>query len=130
MKQEIDVDGHWNIIVYYEIDINNIYSVLEELGNYGCSYKDQEVIYNMLIHKRNTGFTFNNTDEKISIIGIAKQTSGDQFLNTTVHELKHVQSCICNYYNISEKGEPAAYLIGYIAMEMYDFIVTIIEQYE
>lgn len=40
-------------------------------------------------------------------------------INTIAHEAKHVQSNICKYYNIPEDGEQAAYLIGYLAMEMY-----------
>jgi hypothetical protein len=35
-------------------------------------------------------------------------------MSTLVHELKHVQSHICEYYNVSESGEEAAYLIGYL----------------
>jgi len=35
-------------------------------------------------------------------------------MNTIVHEAKHVQSHICEYYNVPEDSEEAAYLIGYI----------------
>lgn len=38
---------------------------------------------------------------------------------TKVHEAKHVQSHICEYYNVPEDGEQAAYLIGYIVQKMH-----------
>lgn len=52
-------------------------------------------------------------------MGIGIADSKEQFINTIVHEIKHLQSHICEYYNVSEKGEQAAYLIGYIAMKMF-----------
>lgn len=41
-------------------------------------------------------------------------------MNTISHEIKHVQSNICQYYNVNEDSEDAAYLTGYITMRMYE----------
>lgn len=91
IRQDISVAGYWKIIMLYDVYLGS----------------------------KNTGFTYTNYDKKRSIVGIAETTSKEQFINTIVHEAKHVQSHICNYYSVSESGEKAAYLIGYIVQKMF-----------
>jgi len=91
MRQDIDVNGYWKIIV----------------------------VYNVYLGEPNTGFTQTDFSRKQSIVGISKVTNKSQLINTIVHEAKHVQSHICRYYNVSEGSEAAAYLIGYITQQMY-----------
>jgi len=64
--------------------------------------------------RENTGFTFSNSDYKMSIVCIGPSKDVSEFVNTAIHEAKHVQSHICSYYGIKEDGEKAAYLIGYL----------------
>ena len=92
------------------------------------NYWDIIVIYNVYLGEKNSGFTHTNFNERLSIVAIGKADSKKQFLNTIVHEAKHVQSHICMYYDIPEDGEDAAYLIGYIVMEMYKIFNKIICQ--
>ena len=91
IRQDIDVEGYWKIIVVYNAPLGN----------------------------RDVGFTYTDNDKKTSIVGIAKTSSQEQFINTIVHEAKHVQSHICEYYKVPEDGEQAAYLIGYIVQKMH-----------
>lgn len=91
MRQDIDVNGYWKIIV----------------------------VYNVYLGEPNTGFTQTDFSKKQSIVGISNVTNKSQLINTIVHEAKHVQSHICRYYNIDEASEQAAYLIGYIVQKMY-----------
>ena len=92
IKQEIDIAGYWTIIIVYDIYLG----------------------------EKNSGFTHTDFNKKLSIVGIGKSDSKEQFLNTIVHEAKHIQSHICSYYDVPEDGEDAAYLIGYIVMKMYN----------
>lgn len=92
IRQDISVNGYWDIIVCYEI------------------YLGQD----------NAGFTHTDFKKKQSIVGIGVTNSKAQLINTIIHEAKHVQSHICRYYNVPEDGEQAAYLIGYIVMRMYN----------
>lgn len=91
IRQDIDVAGYWKIIV----------------------------VYNAVLGKKDVGFTYTNSNKRVSIVGISPTSSQEQLLNTIVHEAKHVQSHICNYYNVPEDGEQAAYLIGYIVQNMH-----------
>ena len=91
MRQYIDVNGYWKIIV----------------------------VYNVYLGEPNTGFTQTDFSKRQSTVGISNVTNKSQLINTIVHEAKHVQSHICRYYNIDEDSEQAAYLIGYIVQKMY-----------
>lgn len=98
IRQDIDIEGYWRIVVVYDV------------------YLGQD----------NSGFTYTNYEKRLSIVGIGKASSKSQFLNTIVHEAKHIQSNICTYYDVPEDGEQAAYLIGYIVMKMYDIFKNLI----
>lgn len=91
IRQDIDINGYWKIIVVYGANLG---------------YKD-------------VGFTQTDYNKRTSIVGISNTTTKSELINTIVHEAKHVQTHICNYYNVDEKGEDAAYLIGYIVQQMY-----------
>lgn len=91
MRQDINIDNYWRITI----------------------------LYNVWLGERDTGFTYSNFKKKRSIVGISLATSEEQFFNTLIHEIKHVQSHICRYYNVKEDSESAAYLIGYIAQKIY-----------
>lgn len=98
IRQDIDINGYWKIIVVYNV----------ELG------------------QKDGGFTYTDFKRKQSIVGIGKSTSNSQLLNTITHEAKHVQSHICKYYNVKEDGEDAAYLIGYIIQQMYQVFKNVL----
>lgn len=89
-RQDIDIAGYWDITVFY----------------------------NVATPGTNQGFSYSDTRKRKSVIVIGIASSREQFLNTVVHEAKHVQSTICRYYGVSEDSEDAAYLIGYIVMMM------------
>lgn len=91
IRQDIDVEGYWKIIVVYDAPLG----------------------------RRDVGFTYTDPQKRTSIVGIAATSSQEEFLNTVVHEAKHVQSHICDYYDVPEDGEQAAYLIGYIVQKMH-----------
>lgn len=94
IRQNINIENYWKVIV--------------------C--------YNVYLGQEDAGFTHTDFNKKLSIVGIGKASSKKQFLNTVVHEAKHVQSHICEYYKVPEDGEQAAYLIGYIVAKMYDIL--------
>lgn len=92
VKQLFHIKNYWTIAVCYDADLGEL----------------------------NSGFTRTDFNKRLSIVCIGMADSRAQFLNTIVHEAKHVQSHICMYYGIDEDTEDAAYLIGYIIMKMYD----------
>lgn len=111
----------WSILVYYNADHHDSFELEDSLKQIEASQKEINKALDVL-NDYNTGFTFSNEDKKMSIVCISKAENEQQFLDTAVHEIKHVQSHICDYYDIDEDSEEAAYLIGYIARRMYRVI--------
>jgi hypothetical protein len=91
LTQTIDINGYWTVYICYNVDLGEL----------------------------NSGFTATDYSKRMSIVSIGLTTSKAELINTIVHEAKHVQSHICKYYHVSEGGESAAYLIGYLTMKMY-----------
>ena len=118
----------WNVLVYYGVHSEDFVEVEDALRQLGCSHKDVRRSLKVLT-KENTGFTFSNSEYKMSIICIGPSSDVSQFVNTAIHEAKHVQSHICSYYDIPENSEKAAYLIGYLVQRMYRMFSKIIRQY-
>lgn len=118
----------WNVLVYYGVGEEDFVEVGESLRQLGCSKKDTKKSLDIL-RKQNTGLTFTNSEYKMSIICIGLASDISQFVNTAIHEAKHVQSHVCSYYNIDEDSEEAAYLIGYIVQRMYKMFAKIVKQY-
>lgn len=118
----------WNILVYYNANPSDFTEIEDSLIQLECSKSEIEHIFKVM-RKKNTGFTFTNTDYKMSIVCISEATSIGQFVHTIVHEAKHVQSHICQYYGIDEDSETAAYMIGHIVRKMYNVLAKFIRTY-
>lgn len=121
-------DRDWNVLVYYNVTPDDFIEVADSLEQLECSEKDVRKALKVL-RRKNTGFTFSNTDYKMSIVCIGSADNVGQFVNTAIHEAKHVQSHMCQYYGIEEDTETAAYLIGHIVHEMYKMLEKILRQY-
>lgn len=50
----------------------------------------------------------------MSVTVIANASSEEQWWNTAVHELDHLQDAVCRYYDVEPGTEEAAYLQGYL----------------
>lgn len=120
IKQLIELGNRgWYILIYYNVDKYHMNEVIEQLEDLDCPRKLIRSSVKVMFTGMNTGITFSNSDYKISFVCIGETTSTEQFVNTIIHEAKHVQSHICQFYNIEEDSEKAAYLIGYIVQRMY-----------
>ena len=127
--QYIQIGGRkWNILVYYNVQPEDFVEVEDSLLQIDCSPEEARRALNV-IRRKNTGFTFSNTDYKMSIVCIGRASNVGQFINTVIHEAKHVQSHICEYYQIHEDTEAAAYLIGHIVHQMYKMLEKILRSY-
>lgn len=118
----------WNILVYYNVSPSDFIEIEDSLIQLDCKKKDISKVFKNL-QRKNTGFTFSNTEYKMSIVCISEATNVGQFVNTAIHEAKHVQSHICEYYGIEENSEEAAYLIGHIVRRMYNMLSKFIKAY-
>ena len=126
--QYIQLKQGWNVLIYYNVDEYDYVEIEDSLMQLDCPTQDIDRAFEVLT-KRNTGFTFSNTDYRMSVICISRATSIEQFVNTAIHEAKHVQSHICSYYEIDEDSETAAYLMGYLVQRMYRYFAKLVKRY-
>lgn len=129
IAQYIQLGDHdWNVLVYYNVDKYDFVEIKDSLEQIDCPKDFMRKAFKVL-KRKNTGFTFSNSDYKMSIVCIGESTTIGQFVNTAIHEAKHVQSHICSYYNVDEDSEAAAYLIGHLVHKMYKMLEKIVKQY-
>ena len=121
-------DRDWNVLVYYNVKPEDFAEVADSLEQLECSQVDLRKALNVL-KRKNTGFTFSNDEYKMSIVCIGNADNVGQFVNTVIHEAKHVQSHLCQYYGIDENTETAAYIIGHLVHKMYKMLEKILRLY-
>lgn len=76
----------------------------------------------MLSCQCNCGFTYTNTNRRRGVVLIGPTTSGNEFLDTLVHEMYHLSVAIADNLGIDLLGESPAYLIGDSAREFADVV--------
>lgn len=112
-KHYIDITGKWGIIFAYNIGEDN----LEEVGGWlralGCHEQSIRKAQRIAV-STNCGFTYSNEELRMSVTVIANASSEEQWWNTVVHEIDHLQDAICRYYDVELGTEEAAYLQGYL----------------
>ena len=113
----------WRLLLFYNVTVRDMDIILPILWDNGCTNKGIREVA-LAILNPNSGFTHSNG--KSSIMGIGWTDSHEEFINTLVHEINHLQDDICSYYNIPFHGELASVISGDIAMYIYQgFIKSI-----
>lgn len=94
-------------MIIQDIDVNDYWKV--------------KIIYNAYLGYYNTGFTHTDYKKKMSIVGISLSTNCEEFMNTLIHELRHLVNDICKYYDVNLESEDASYLTGFLIKKIYRF---------
>ena len=122
IKQIINIDNYWEVIVYYDIDYNFFNDIVKELNYLNAPVEEIDKIYYTMKYKAKA-FTYSNLKYRVSIVGFNKHFDKYDYINSIVHEAEHIKQAMLNYYNIPDEGENAAYTIAYIATKMLQMIV-------
>lgn len=67
-------DRDWNVLVYYNVDKYDFVEIADSLRQLDCSERDLKKALRVL-RKKNTGFTFSNTEYKMSVVCISEATN-------------------------------------------------------
>jgi hypothetical protein len=67
-------DRDWGVLVYYNVGEEDIASVIDSLESLECNDEDIHAAITTL-KKKNTGFTYTNTDYKMTFVCIGHSTS-------------------------------------------------------
>ena len=123
-------------IPLYDWDLTVIFDSEKYLGRVAFELKKLHCTYRLandamrVITKVNSGFCYTDYETRATLICLSVMTSKYEFTNTAIHELKHYQSHVCEYYNIAENSEEAAYLIGNTAEKLYKTLIYELDEYK
>ena len=109
----------WSVIVYYNADRYDVTPIMQELVDAkvdGRSYN--RALRNLAGGLPDTGLTYSNTDERISVIVLSHASSKAEFSNTWFHEVFHCAVHIAEANGIPCDGEAIAYIGGELARDM------------
>lgn len=120
LRQHIYIPKYgWDVIVYYESDARDAAYILRELDEIGV---DDENYFKAARNLDNgfldTGLTYTNMDERVSVMVLSKTSSQAEFANTWVHEIDHCAKHIAIANDLKCTGEAPSYIAGGLAREM------------
>lgn len=124
VRQRIDVEGYWEVIVWYDLDYDLFNYVEDDLRKAGISRRNLETLYKEMRSGKAKAVTYNNVQKYISIVLYNKHSSIWDYMDSIVHEGEHIKQGMLYAYKVMDYGEPPAYTIGYVVGVMLRFFLT------
>lgn len=120
LRQRIYVPKYdWEVVVFYESDRHDAPAILREMDEIGVDeYTYIKANNNLRMGHKDTGLTYTNAKERISVIVLSRTSSKAEFANTWFHELIHCSMHIARENGLSPDGEAVAYVGGELARSM------------
>ena len=123
IKQVINVDNKWKVIVYYNINYNLFHIVRDTLKSISVKEKVINRIAYLLLTGGVKAFTISNSKLKITVVGFNPHKTKEDYINSIVHEIEHVKQHMLKAYDVPDRDEEPAYTMGYLAMKMMMFFL-------
>ena len=79
----------------------------------------------MLSCEYNCGFTYTNSHHRRAVVLIGPTTSGSEFLDTLVHEVRHLADAIAKSLDVPLDSEKPAYISGDTARALAEVICVL-----
>lgn len=110
----------WHVRIYYAVSTYWADRIASDMFRTGCRGSRLDRAYSSLTKgDLNTGITYSNFYRKVTVMVISITSTPSEFLNSWMHEMKHLARHIEQAYGIDPYGEEAAYLEGGIAQKMF-----------
>lgn len=124
IKQTIYIDSiGWLVHAYFHKTRYDVDEIMERLWDLQCSSEIAQKAFNNLISDSlNMGLCYSNYNTKESVLVVGRASSADEFFNSIVHELSHLQGHICDVIGLDPKGEEIAYYMGDLSRDIYPSI--------
>lgn len=119
IRQSFNLDRYdWHITVFYAVHGYFVDEIMKELERIGIGEKRAKKARKMLSNdKINTGLTYVNNGEAVSVIG--KASSADEYADSLQHEIMHLAIYIGKAEGLKLDGEEVCYMGGEIARKMW-----------
>lgn len=119
IRHQFHIKKYWRVIVYYDLDYNYSDIINHELLRNGFDDDMLDEFWYMMTEGGGKAVTYSNLSKHLSIIIFNKHKNSTDYINSIVHEAKHVKQAMLEAYEVQDKGEESAYTIGYLVMKMY-----------
>ena len=121
IRQRIYLDKYdWLVYAYYSVGHYYTQEIISRLVRIGCNGKNLARAYaNLSAGELDTGLTYSSGEKRTSVMVISNTSSAEEFFNSLLHEMRHLEEHICEASGIEPYGEPVAYLVGDLAREIY-----------
>lgn len=115
--------GRWHVEFYFCPDGFDIDEILDRMYDFGASVQRMRQALGLMEGEEpNRGFTFTNPFELTALVVIGPTTSGSEFINTLVHEIRHLANAVSMVLGVPLEGEAPSYFAGDAAMDLADVI--------
>lgn len=110
----------WCVKAYYAVTTYWVGMILRDLMAIGCSGNELATARkNLASGNLDTGLTYSDFAGRNAVMVISLTSSPAEFLNSWLHEMRHLSRHIEQACAISPYGEEAAYLAGEIGQRMF-----------
>ena len=113
----IDIVKKWAFVFAYGIGEDDVEDVGDWLEALGASRREIARACRVIL-RTNKGFTYSNSDLRMSVVCISHASSRAQWFDTVAHEVDHLQNTILDYYQVAPGTEDAAWLQGYLVRQI------------
>ena len=124
IKQTFDVDGYWEVVIYWNLDYHFFDDVELELKMIGFSWVAIEEVRKSM--KSGDAKAVTCSHQHTSVVLFNKHDSIPDYMSSIVHEAEHIKQAMLRAYAIEDTGEAPAYTIGYLVRKMYEVFITLI----
>ena len=118
IKQYINIDNYWKVVVYYNINYNLFDYIVKDLNKINTNTKTIINIYKNMSTRKAKAVTISNIKYKRSVVLFNTHKSFSDYINSIIHEAEHIKQAMLKAYNVDDEGEAPAYTIGFIVMKM------------
>jgi len=118
--------GRWKVKFVFAHDGYDIEDIIWMLYDIGANGEIIDDAY-MLMKKGNvnTGFTYTDGKSHKAIVVIGNASSGEEFINTTIHEIHHLAVAIAIGLGVDLEAETPAYIAGDLAYDLAEYICNL-----
>lgn len=118
IKQYINIDNYWKVVVYYNINYNLFDYIVKDLNKLNTNTKTIINIYKNMSTRKAKAVTISNIKYKRSVVLFNTHKSFSDYINSIIHEAEHIKQAMLKAYSVDDEGEAPAYTIGFIVMKM------------
>lgn len=113
----------WTVRTYFAVTGYWADEILGHLFRLGADMDTmRSAAKNLRSGQLNTGLTYTSPWSRETVMVVALSSSGAEFFNSLLHEMKHLEEQIGQVIGIDPKSEQAAYFRGGVAREVFPHI--------